>query len=377
MRKIIRKCLSFIPWINTFLLLRNVLKSNKKKNVLVSYISKPFESKNSNFSHTNIKEAQAIVSILNDLDYKIDIIDYNFKLNLDFSKYDLIFGFGETFEESFFDSNFNGKRIYYATGAHVNHQNIAEIRRVIEFNKVKNVKLIPKRIIPWTWSMSTNLCDALIVIGNSWTSSTYKIYYDLPVFEINASGAFQNFPVLPFRDIDKTRKSFLWFGGSGLIHKGLDICLDFFSKHSEFNLHICGPKEDDFFKIYEKELQFANIHYHGFVNSESDFFKEIVIQCLFSIMPSCSEGQSTALLTTMGTGLIPIATKETGIDIEKYGFLLESISVNAINTIISKIETLSDDNLLELSEFTFKEIHKLHSIDNFKKSLKKIISNII
>ncbi len=42
----------------------------------------------------------------------------------------------------------------------------------------------------------------------------------------------------------------------------------------------------------------------------------------FSIFPSCSEGQSGSVLTTMSLGLIPIVTKEVGIDVFDKGFLI-------------------------------------------------------
>lgn len=374
LRKISNKALTFV---NHYQLLRNIYSSAFNRKVLISYITTPLSKGGGVKIHTNNHELLAIVEILHSLKYSIDVIDYDIKLKLDFSKYDLIFGFGETFEESFNDSSFRGKRVYYATGAHVYWQNSEEIKRIIEFNKRNKSNLVPKRIVPWNWSMSTAMSDAIIVIGNSWTVSTYKDNCNIPIYAINATGAFYKFDILPQRNIEEARKSFLWFGSSGLIHKGLDICIDFFSKKEEFHLHICGPKENDFFKLYENELNLNNIHYHGFVNTDSDLFQQIVSKCLFSIMPSCSEGQSTALLTTMGTGLIPIATMQTGIDITSYGFLLDDISECAISKTIGKINRISDKELLKMSSSIFKEIHQKHSLIAFKESFKLLIKNII
>ncbi len=377
MCKLIRMIIELASRLNSNLLIKNVLKTNHKKKVLVSYITSPFKNKTTTLSHTNIREVQVIADVMDELDFDIDLIDFNIKLELDFSKYDLIFGFGETFENSFYDSHFNGKRIYYATGAYVNFQNSAEINRVLEFNRVKYVKLLPKRIVPWTWSISTAMSDALIIIGNTWTESTYKPYCNNPVYRINATGSFIKGLDFPNRNINDSRKSFLWFGSTGLIHKGLDVCLDFFSKHTYLQLHICGPNEVDFFSIYEKELLLENIHYHGFVDIESEIFQQISNQCLFTIMPSCSEGQSTALLTSMCTGLIPIATKQTGIDIDIYGFLLEDISTNAIFKIVSKIGKICDDELLKMSSFTFNDIRQKHTLESFKESFRELINKII
>ena len=366
-----------IKLLNRSKLLKNVKNSDFNKKVLISYITSPISLNQGVSKHTNNQEFLAIIDIFSSLNYSIDVVDYNINLNLDFTKYDLIFGFGETFETSFNDMFFKGKRVYYATGAHVYWQNNEEIKRVIEFNKRKNSSLNPKRVIPWNWSRSTAMSDAIIVIGNSWTASTYELNCNIPVYPINVTGAFQKFVILPNRNIKDTRKSFLWFGSTGLIHKGLDVCLDFFSKHPQYQLHICGPKEDDFFKIYENELSLENIHYHGFVNTESKLFQKIISKCLFSIMPSCSEGQSTALLTSMGTGLIPIATIQTGIDIELHGFTLGDISESAILNTINKIKHIDNISLLSKSKLIFNKIQKNHSIMAFKESFELIIRKII
>jgi glycosyltransferase involved in cell wall biosynthesis len=88
---------------------------------------------------------------------------------------------------------------------------------------------------------------------------------------------------------------FLWFGGAGLVHKGLDLLLDYFYENPSLTLHICGPIESEplFAQAYKKELyETENIIMHGFVDIRGQVFEEIIKRCAFVVFPSCSEGQA-------------------------------------------------------------------------------------
>lgn len=349
--------------------LKNIYKTSFDKNVLISYTVLPFLIKKN--SHTNVQESRIIANIFKELEFNIDIVHYTNQREIEYKKYDFIFGFGEPFENSFVDKNL--KRIYYATGAHVCHQNYAEIKRVEEVNTKYNSNILPKRLVLWNWSMSTSLSDTLIVIGNEWTKSTYEKYTEKPIFPINATAFINENCKNIAREIEKTKKSFLWFGSSGLVHKGLDLCLEYFSEHSDLELHICGPMEDDFKEIFVSYFEKENIYFHGFTDVSSQNFIDIVSYCSFAILPTCSEGQATALLTTMGAGLIPIASKYSGVDIEKLGFLIDELNVESIDNCIQKVIALDNEEIVHRSKESLEYISNNHSIVSFEENLKVLI----
>lgn len=351
--------------------LKNIYKTNYDKNVLISYTVLPFLTNRNN--HSNVQESKIIANIFNSLEFNVDIIHYTNQKEIDYIKYDVIFGFGEPFENSFKQKNF--KRIYYATGAHVCHQNYAEIQRVQEVNTKYNSNILPKRLVPWNWSMSTSLSDFLIVIGNEWTKSTYEKYTKKPVYPINATALINNKCKNIKRDIEKTKKSFLWFGSSGLVHKGLDLCLEYFSEHSNLTLHICGQMEDDFQELFRSYFEKDNIYYYGFIDVNSQKFIDIVSNCSFSIFPTCSEGQATALLTTMGIGLIPISTKYSGIDIERLGFLIDELDLYSINNVLQKVISLENIEIEISANKLTKYTEDYHSLIYFEKKFRKIIES--
>ena len=354
-------------------ILTNVTKQSKDKSkVLVSYTTLPFYTRANR--HTNNQEMRAIAEIFHELGYRVDVVNYACEQRINYADYKIIFGFGQPFENSFRASNSQLIRIYYATGAHVFYQNAAEARRVADVNTRYKTYLLPKRLVPWSWTLSTTFCDHLIILGNSWTESTYREYTNSKISTMNATALLNSLSNSTNRNVGHNRTNFLWFGSSGLIHKGLDLCLIFFSEHPELTLHICGPKEEDFFRVFECYFRLPNIIFHGFVSVDSSVFLEISTKCVFAILPSCSEGQATALLTAMGTGLIPVATRSTGIDVTKYGYLIEALTVESIAATVSVINGDSNEVLIVKSEksagyVNFAELQKKYeknSVRNYK-----------
>ena len=354
----------------------NIFNTNFNKSVLLAYIVTPFRKDKISLDHTNKLEVKELAKILKDLKFNIDVFDFRYDSKINYNKYSLIIGFGKPIENSFYNE-FHGKRIYYGTGAHVCHQNNAELKRLKNLFKRKGEMLSPKRLISQTWSNSTMLSDALFITGNKWTASTYKKFYDGPIYNIPISA--YNF--FDFKNINRNwteaRKNFLWIGGSGLVHKGLDICIDSFIELPNYNLHILGPEEEDFFNLYDSELKNENIFYHGFVDVSSLKFKKIVEKCGFVIFPSCSEGGGGSALTAMFTGLIPLVTKESSINIKDFGFLIDDIAIKSLRKKIEKISYIKKNKLEIKSEKSFDYCKENHTIKNYKKNVRSFLKELI
>jgi len=354
-------------------ILKNIFKREYTKNVLISYTVNPFLSNKNR--HTNAQESRILAKVFDELGFNVDVIHYTNQKKITYEKYDLIFGFGEPFENSFTKKQL--KRIYYATGAHVCHQNYAEIKRIEEVNNKYDSNLLPKRLVPWNWSMSTSLSDSLVVIGNEWTKSTYKKFTTKAVYAINATALINEHAYNIKRDVDKTKKNFLWFGSSGLVHKGLDLCLEYFSKQQDLTLHVCGPMENDFHEVFREYFEKENIIYHGFTDVKSQKFIDIVSQCSFSILPTCSEGQATSLLTAMGAGLVPIATKNSGVDIFKNGILINELNLESLASSVEKAMKFENKKLSEFSNGIEEYISKNHTLDAFRVSMVNTLNGIL
>jgi len=354
--------------------LENLHGSRHHKNALVSYWTKPFTYRQMK-GHSNMAESHAIARIFDRLGYNVDLVDYYYQRPFLYDKYDLIFGFGAPFEQSFATSR-PLRRIYYGTTCHQHFNNIAELRRIWEIREKTGILLHPRRLLELAWSRSTALADALIIKGNAHTAASYQIRPHPPIYSLNATALAA--PRDPAgKDLPSARRAFLWFGSTkGGVHKGLDLCLDYFAASPSLTLHLCGRIEEDLAQLYETELSAPNIRRHGFVDVHGPAFHEATQSCAFAILPTCSEGQSTSLLTVMGQGLIPVATAASGIDLDGLGIQIDELSMAGVGRGIEKAQGLSLAELEQLARKNTEHIREHHTLEKFEQNLERILSRI-
>ncbi|ACM92081.1 glycosyl transferase, group 1 family protein [Nautilia profundicola AmH] len=354
----------------------NYFNTSFNKKVFISYITSPFKG-NVDKSHSNKLEALKIAEIFNAFGYQVDIFNYlNVEQKINLDDYDVFFGIGPLYEKIIKNKLKNKKYIFYATGAYFCFANNAELNRLKKLYERKGVLLNPKRFIKNPTYYALKFSDAIIMTGNDWTKSTFIYSQEIPKYKVPVSVYEVKWKVDFNKDYSKAKKNFLWFGSSGLVHKGLDLCIEVFKDLPDYNLFICGPREDDFFRVYEKELNLPNIHYMGFMDIDSYKFKQIVEKCAFSIFSSCSEGQSGAVLTTMSIGLIPIVTEMVGVDIQNKGFFVTD-DIEEIKRKVIKVSKLPNANLQELSKKNIEFINQNHRIKHFEKKMKENLLNIL
>ncbi|RNI15806.1 glycosyltransferase family 1 protein [Methanohalophilus sp. RSK] len=364
----------------------NYYNSNNEKNVLVSYIVPPFKSKAPNYRHTNYIEAIKIAETFRDLGFNVDIYNYNFERTIDYSKYSVVFGFGDPFVGSFYNRDHDIVTIYYGTGMHIcwqNHNSLSRIKEVY----YKKKKWLPEsgRIVEKAWSIQTSIVDAIITLGNDEVLKSYRMFFDgdiynIPVTYYNIIDVKKVESFIVNKDYSEAKYNFIWFGSSGLIHKGLDLVLEYFHQHPNLHLHVCGPIDNEprFKNLYYRELyESPNIHTHGFVNLKSELFLSLMRKSLFAIFPSCSEGESGSVVNLMAQGMIPIVTKNAGIKIKDFGYLIPSIDIDSIDETINKVLYENENDLMAKSYKCFKNTRRTHSIESYSCQLKSALEDIL
>lgn len=362
-----------------YLVLKNVYHTHYNRKVLILYIVGPFFNKN--WTHTNQQIAIEIAEVFKDKGYNVDVAQYTIRRKINFHNYNVIFGFGEQFDRllrEFGDSTI--KTIAFLTGASAYYANVAELRRLTYFKERNRTTLMLRR----QDHESDGLMDlaalqnatAAICTGNMWTVNTWKNMIS-NIHPITATG----FDCVKLneinRDVKSAKRNFLWFSGAGMLHKGLDLCIEAFRDTPDLNLYVAGMKDSDFYDFYEEDFKRPNIHYYGFIDVKSEEYKELCTKCLFCIFPSCSEGGASSVLTTMFSGMIPVVTKEASVDIQDWGIKIGEINVSYLKELIKSISEMEDSDLKIREENAYMYAMKNHSIEKFRDDFSEILDSIL
>jgi len=350
----------------------------KKGNILLSYITEPFTLapyEHKSLLHSNYQECKTIADIFSKKGYDIDVINATNTTFIPKKHYSFLIDIKSNIERLRKMLPDTTMVMHIVESHHLFH-NKAEQARLEQLYKRKGVKLIRRRTTEEHQNVEN--ADYLEGLGNKHTLSTYShIKKDIYSVPISTTVRFES-PA--HKNFDLIRKNFLWIGGGGAVHKGLDILLELFSKTPDYTLHICGPvrAEEDFINLYKKELfETKNIHLYGRISPDSKEFKKIIDNTLVVIYPSSSEGQAGSVITAMHAGLIPIVSVESGVDIDNFGITLKNCTEEEIKKEIKFLSTLPTTTLKQMALETWEYANTHHTIETFKKHYEDFVTNIL
>lgn len=351
----------------------------KNGNVLLSYLISPFllrPDETFPLTHTNYWECFEMAQTFLDFGYDVDVINWDNKNFIPKENYSILIDIHLNLERLAPLLNQDCIKILHITGSHWLFQNQAEYTRLLALQQRRCATLSPQRIVPP--SLGIEYADYGTMVGNQVTLSTYS-YAGKEIYTIPVSTNIL-FPWQENKNPDKCRNKFLWLGGSGMVHKGLDLVLEAFSQNPEFQLTVCGPidNEKDFKNAFYTELyQTDNIKTVGWVDINSEFFQELINDCVGLVYPSCSEGCAGSVITCMHAGLIPIVSYQSGVDIFDFGIYLEECTSNNIIKALKKLSSLSSQQLIFMSRKTWEYAREHHTRDNFSLEYKKAVASIL
>ena len=105
---------------------------------------------------------------------------------------------------------------------------------------------------------------------------------------------------------------------------------------------------------------------------------DIVNSCLALVYPSCSEGGGGCVINCMHTGLIPIVSYESSVDIsDDYGVILKENSVEEIKKSIENISQLDPSQLEQMANNSWKFVRENHTREHFAQVYRETIEKIM
>ena len=349
----------------------NLLKEQKK--ILVSYMDygRTAYSLRHVRAHTNLQELMQMIRVLIDMDFCIDVCACNNEdvtLEMPYDYYDYIIGFGDMFRLA---KNRNPKAysIMYMTENPYTISEERERERIEYFYKRTGKKIDYSRTGKFYLKNDELLADAIICLGE-------KKYYSNQLVQRVYPSAFKNSKYVKNSMEKRVSSNFLVFGVKGFVHKGNDLLVEVFRKHPEWKLYMCGGEIEKECRNYGIQLP-SNVINCGFVDVESDKFLELVEKCVFVLLPSCSEGMSTSVLTCMRHGMIPVTMRGTGMD--ELAYYCEFFEDFQICTIEQKLESLRFVDSRELEKYSdriYMYANDIFTLEMYTEGIKKAFNVI-
>lgn len=359
--------------------LENYFGTAYEKRALIIYIVYPFLFPDASLGHTNQQEVKVMAELLRNRGYNVDIVNTRYIGEVAAESYDLIIGSGNLFEAVCGKQKEGAVFLYYLTEASPYFWNVAELKRLQDFYKRNHCRLPFERQAGNRLNLQALAkTEAAICIGNQWTVSTYEgmfphIYpLDVSGFELGLQPEFGTYEA-------EMRKNFMWYGGAGPVHKGLDLCIEAFRSLPDLKLHIVGEPNAEFYNFYRKDIEEAeNIYYYGFLNKDSEEFLQVCNTCAYCVSPSCGEGQSTSVLTSMFGGMIPVCTVETGIDLEKCGGIwIERTGIEDIAALLRKLSELPEEEVRQRRRVAYAYVTQNHTLANYRRNMGQILEDVL
>ena len=352
--------------------------SMKRGTVVISYLTWPFHEELDSpkgRGHTNAYEVREMAAAFVELGFRVEVSDWNDSSYMPPSECHVAIDLHSNLERWSRSLPASCKKVLHATGCHWQILNNGESLRLQGIKERKGTNLQPRRQVEPTSAAES--ADVIVVLGNEYTVDSYR-FSRKPVVRVPISSAYE-FDEISGRNPGKAKKRFLWVGSYGMVHKGLDLVLDAFAGMPDLELTICGrpEKEDDFFRLYERELKHAsNINLHGWIDMSSPEFLEISRTHAAVVYPSSSEGGAGSVIHCMHAGMVPICTREASVDLMDFGILIKESTVEAVQAACREFASMTDYDVKTRAHKSYDHVRRVHTREQFAKNYRAFAAEI-
>jgi len=329
--------------------------------------------------HANLRRCRHMAACLGEFGYVVDVVskaDTTFRPRRD---YHLIIS--ERLDWQGIERRFRADAIHLFLATSLNHvTHNANVRR-------RHARLLERRCAPvqvrrvYGETMpAVAASDAILAVGNAFTAGTWKGTLDGPVYMFNSFALRAGVLASDItKDFARGRTHFLFFASRSQVQKGLDLLLEIFPRHPHLHLYVCSEfaAEADFCAAYRRELfEAPNVHPLGWTSVNSHEFSELLRTCACVIHPTCSEGQAGSVVHCMHSGLIPLVTREAGIDTDDFGVTFADDSIEEIEKTVLDVSQRPPEWHRERGAKTARIAAELYGEEAFTRRWRSIITEI-
>jgi hypothetical protein len=336
--------------------------------VLLSYVVDPFLARDEasiSYAHTQDWECFAMARVWRELGFAVDVIHWTNATWRPAREYDVLVDPRRNLERLAPLVGARCVKIFHAETAHWATNDAAQRERLDALAARRGRRLARLRLVGENRGIET--ADCAVVLGNEWTLASYRPF-GKPLHRVPLSNAFE-YPSPAGKELDAARGRFLWFGGVGFVHKGLDLALEAIAGESGLALEVAAPldREPDFAALYERELvRTPNVRALGWLDVASPRFLEVANRNAAILFPSCSEGGGGSVVTGMHAGLVPVATAAASVDFDAgEGVRIEAGTVEAVRAACRSLADRPASELAALAVGAWRRARATHTRARF------------
>jgi hypothetical protein len=327
--------------------------------------------------HNHFGEALAMAEVLLELGYEVDVISH-LRTRLPIKRrYDIFLSSRTNFDQIVGQLNNDCITVVHLDTAHWTFNNHASLGRSLAVQHIRGIT--PERHITIEPNRAIERARYATMLGNEFVHATYA-FAEKPIFQM-INPAVKTYAWAADKDFAASRRRFLWLGSRGLAHKGLGLTLEAFARMPEMHLTVCGSLENEpcFVEAYRRELyETPNIHAHGWIDVTGPDFEAVVRDTLALVYPSCAEAQSGAVINCMQAGLIPVVSREAGLDTDPaFGLTLRDNSVETIMETVRGLAARPAPELETMARRAWEHARTTYTRENFKRILGGAIERIV
>lgn len=268
-------------------------------------------------------------------------------------------------------------RVHYTTYIHWLTWNRAELQRIAWFKERTGILIPMNRQLPAI--LSDEYADHLTYYGTATQADSFS---SKPIkHQLNISAVYT--PEYRSKNIATARNNFIWLGGGGLVHKGLDIAMEAFAKTPEAHLSIAGDlKSEPRFWEWAKPFlaKHSNIHDLGWMDVGGSAFDAIAHDCIGIVYPSGAEGGPGSVAQAIHWGLIPIVTKSALVRAETFGTVVRDTTdyemINSITETVQSTMARNESDLQDSCAAVAEFAHTNHTRAAYSSSLSDFIASL-
>lgn len=347
---------------------------SKKKALLYYKCSHKFE--NSKIGTTEY-QSLGIARALNRAGYVVTVVDRKLKFKI-LNKYDLFVGAFNTGGFKYFSHILNQLtkntiKIGLSTGANPNMMRKEfEKRKKMFFRRNKLRLNHMTRYSLVDFNKLRKKLDYLIYFGyqKGFVDKSYDFREKIDVQPCISDKI--KFKTKNFRS--NLLKNFIYYSGSGFLHKGLDLVIEFFIRNPNLKLYICSASYEKKFLEFYNLSNFKNISFLGNIKEESKKAEQLFNKCGFIISMNCSGGGSAALAVGRRYGLIPVVLKNEDCN-PKSCFFVKNENFKEMKKTINRVLKLNKIQYIKLSRENQK-ISKENTSEFYNRKLYRIFKKI-